>query len=495
MVPDTCISTSSLNIGFWNINGNLAFKTLDPHFVRFARKLHVLIVIESKLKPSDHIDFSTLGFTTIARNERRVSSGGVLIAIKHELVRHSKVLINDMHMEQIYLKLFDKLVIGAVYIPPRESSYFAAFDRFEYMNDCIGTISSKALQYVIVGDFNARVGRSVQTFFDSNGNVTSNVPISSADSTVNRSGRSLLDICSETHSIILTGKSWGPAFTCFQPRGTSVVDTGIAPPSLLNSISNGCLHPLSLSDHTPISFEVKIEDTRDHKPVHSKRKEIVPRRLLKAVLVKPDTVLRLQNDICASPVVQAFADRVKNVFFTNKVLSKQDLSYLVRDMYSVFETCLDSTFNRKRPKDGHFKTRNNRSFRVEYDDTCRMHRAAFRRVERVFRKSPSDSLYIVYRNRLKLKLSHERRCRRRSEKQYLARILKPKNSVHLWKEIRNSSPVSYDGPISKSEYSEFLREIAEGKFDFDENISKRRSRVSIPSVSCQVCPWICRMPC
>ena len=211
-----------------NINGNLAYKTYDSSFLRLISSLHILVVLETKLKSNDHIDLSRLGFTIIARNERHVSSGGVLIALKHDLVRHSSVLINEASKEQIYLKLYNKFVLGAVYIPPKDSSYFSCFERFEYLHDCMDTISSKGLPFVIVGDFNARVGRSVQNFFDSDGNVTSSLPISSADSTVNSSGRHLLDICSTTNSIILTGKSWGPEYTCFQPKGSAVVDTGLA---------------------------------------------------------------------------------------------------------------------------------------------------------------------------------------------------------------------------------------------------------------------------
>ena len=465
------IATVPLRVGFWNLNGNLALKSTDSNFVSFVRNLSIVIVIESKLRPSDHFDLSMLGFTILARNERSGASGGVLVALRHHLIRYAEVLINTAPKEQIYIKLFGQYVIGAVYIPPRESSYFSIFDRFEYLADCIESIASKNLRYVIVGDFNARVGRSMQNFSMVDSNDIVKLPIKSLDCSVNTSGRTLLNICSRTNSVVLTGKCWGPDSTCYNVRGTSVVDTGIASMDYFSFVTNGLVGPITLSDHTPVSFDIVVNSYSESLPCVEQR-ELVPRKLLSSILSRPDELGRVQSIILNSPPIQHFISHIHSVFSEKRDLSKSEISSLVSNMYLTVKECAAKVFSlRKADKGNKSGTTRKLPFKVTYDLECKDARSAFRRAYRVFQRTRSTFSYNVMKHRLKIKLSNERRCRRFSEREYLNRLFLPSNSTNLWKDVRNVSPVTYDGPIDIQEYTSFLHEIAQGKFEFDKSAS------------------------
>ena len=148
-------TSGHLNVVCWNINGNLARKLVDIQFIKILKAADIAVIIESKLCAVDHIDLSFLGFSLLFRNERSNRSGGVLIAVKSSLAPFVKEEINVSGKEQLYIRILDNLVVGGIYIPPRESVYFDKFDRFEYLQDCIERISSTCTPYVLVGDFNA----------------------------------------------------------------------------------------------------------------------------------------------------------------------------------------------------------------------------------------------------------------------------------------------------------------------------------------------------
>ena len=461
-----------MNIIFVNINGNLFQKLADPNFVQILRKYHIVIILESKLRSTDFVDLSTFGLTKVFRTERPSASGGVLVAVRAFLAPSVDILFVKPGSDMIFLKVDNKFCLGAVYIPPRGSKYFNSFDRFELLEECVENSIATNLPFIVVGDFNSRPGNTPQSIYDIQTKCFVDIPIDSYDTTVTVSGRTLLDICNRTNSIILTGKVWGPNFTCFQPKGASVVDTGFASPSILSSIRNGTIHANDFSDHTPISFLVDLKNPLSYSSI-KRRPEVVPRRRILRTM--NDTVLYngFIQKLMKDPNLKVLIDRIRSLFMSPTTPLKADISSFVNDMYDQLNEFLTRTFNTNPTRLKNTRKRHNVTgpFVVEYDKKCLDARRAFRRVYRVFQRNRSDLNYAQLVFCRKLKVSNERRCRRFSESNYLRSILRCTNTNRLWKEMRLSTNTSYNGPISVDQYTSFLSNIASGNLHFDSKLS------------------------
>ena len=83
----------------------------------------------------------------------------------------------------------------------------------------------------------------------------------SMDKTVNKYGRSLINLCASNNLCILNGRIQGDRFgkfTCHKSNGASVVDYAILSNTLLRKVVYFSVLPLSfLSCHCPISFAIK----------------------------------------------------------------------------------------------------------------------------------------------------------------------------------------------------------------------------------------------
>ena len=470
MVSDT---HSDLKLLFWNINGNLAFKCSDSSFCSVLKSADIVILVESKLRPVDHMDLSFLGFSLIIRNDRHNSSGGVMIAVKDHIAPHVRVEINDPGKEQLYVRVYEQFVLGGAYIPPNESKYFNKFDRFEYLEECIQTICGIPLPYLIVGDFNARVGRSVQKFADESSNEFSDIPIRSVDNTVNRSGRVFLDICNRNESVILTGKTWGEDFTCFQAKGASVVDTGIAPISFLERIHSGRILSNYLSDHLPIFAHIAL--SRSIEPTHRNvRRELVARNRLNKVLKSYENIMYINSCVLNNRSFQNLIERCYHSLTLNRDMSKSEISSLTQEMYSILNTEAQKMFPLSRRKSSYSNSAS--VTHVPHDAALRLAKRAFRKARRIFKRIRSSENYSALVHRRKIVLTQERRLRRHVERQQLEKLLNNSNSKTLWKQVKLSVPGAYNGPISAQEYTEFLSDIANGKFLYNERMSENAER-------------------
>lgn len=129
---------------------------------------------------------------------------------------------------------------------------------------------------LVTGDLNARVGQMSDyivrecnqylptppsTLYEVD--TISTRPRQSMDMSINSSGHKLIELCKTVPLRILNGRKLGDNlgnFTCYTPNGHSVVDYALCSPSLFKNIptfSIGSIIPV-LSDHTPISFNVKV---------------------------------------------------------------------------------------------------------------------------------------------------------------------------------------------------------------------------------------------
>ena len=96
---------------------------------------------------------------------------------------------------------------------------------------------------------------------NSNSDSETFTKLHSLDQSVNRYGRSLVNLCISNKLRILNGRVKGDLlgkFTCYKPNGASVVDYAILSNALIKHVIYFSVLPLSFfSCHCPISFAIK----------------------------------------------------------------------------------------------------------------------------------------------------------------------------------------------------------------------------------------------
>lgn len=467
MVPD---SNTFLNILFWNINGNLASKITDASFLDIIRKRDIVIIIESKLRRADHMDLSCFGFNVLYRSDRSSGSGGVAIAIRSWLQPYVHKEICESSKDLVFFNTLNRYVIGGMYIPPRESSRFSDFDRFQYMEDCLETIASKNLPFILVGDFNARFGNCIQKFYSPELDKFTEYTISNKDRTVNRSGRDFVSICNRAAVRILTGCAWKADFTCFRPNGFSVVDTGICSESMYKYISGGRIHTSTLSDHAPITFRVHIDKSKRPTPLVQTR-SVVPVSVLRKLLSSPDRLHAFQNDLFNQPNILKLISDARKLYELDREIPKKEVSSFVAEMYNSISNTLPELLPVRKCHSKKVSSRTECPYKVVYSQECIDARRAFRKAHRIFKRDCSDQNYRILYIRRTRKRALERQCKRFAEKLFLKRILNQSDARLLWRHVRLKSHDTYNGPLDIEEYTSFLESIANGKYSFDSSLS------------------------
>ena len=158
-------------------------------------------------------------------------------------------------MEKSFFNLEEDIYICSVYIPPVNSKHFGQNE-----NDPYDDLQSELMHYsklgriMLMGDFNARkgllsdsLGGSINdlqfltnsTDLNSNPDSETFTKLHSLDQSVNRYGRSLVNLCISNKLSILNGRVKGDLlgkFTCYKPNGASVVDYAILSNALINML-------------------------------------------------------------------------------------------------------------------------------------------------------------------------------------------------------------------------------------------------------------------
>ena len=138
------------------------------------------------------------------------------------------------------------------------------------------TLEAEVVEYVskgrvlICGDLNARTGEG-KDFIDNDAPVPidfhaylpdKELPRVSKDKYTNYQGRQLLDMCLSSGLRIVNGRLKGDVqgnYTCYTPRGCSVVDYLIVSNTILEKVVKFCIEDLPIaSDHCPLNFTIKL---------------------------------------------------------------------------------------------------------------------------------------------------------------------------------------------------------------------------------------------
>ena len=133
---------------------------------------------------------------------------------------------------------------------------------------------------LICGDMNARTG-TLKDYIENDSDLPVDIPLNytidqevprqSKDTGVNPQGRILLDLCISARMRIINGRTTGDSageYTCYTPRGCSVVDYLIVSADLLPKIVNFRVGTLpDYSDHCPLVFNVPVLVTSTRQPL------------------------------------------------------------------------------------------------------------------------------------------------------------------------------------------------------------------------------------
>ena len=147
---------------------------------------------------------------------------------------------------------------------------------------------------ILTGDFNARTG-VLPDFTTHDSNVYIPLPPEyvsdvdqarfNSDHLVNNYGKEFLNMCISSNLRIVNGRTGSDkrvgSFTCYTPRGCSVVDYFVVSQNLMESISDMSVHNLTEhSDHCPISLDISIPKmTKQSKTMANTRMEGKDRRV------------------------------------------------------------------------------------------------------------------------------------------------------------------------------------------------------------------------
>jgi exonuclease III len=256
-----------LRIVIWNVNGRLAIKITQPHFVRLINDNDVIIFQETFLRIGEERTLTLPpGFEIIAMSRPdipglRSAWGGVAAVIRTTIP--FKLMSHLCAPDLIVLDLHHLFLVGS-YLLPAASGWrdWTTVDPQIKLAEAVTALSIHVEKPLMVGgDINARVGERIPT-----GAVLAR---SSSDPVVNTRGRWLLRLCSDTAMTILNGttkeSSNRGAFTSFQPLGSSVIDYCFVSARLIPRIGEGSLRVVKSpvwSDHAQVQIAVIKPEAR-----------------------------------------------------------------------------------------------------------------------------------------------------------------------------------------------------------------------------------------
>ena len=258
---------SFLNILSWNINGaKTKLEKLDVF--KFLLAFDIISLNESK----SPLNISIPGYVSF-RSKRVTGNaslrGGTIVMVKNYLANQVYNIDNSM-IDQVWFQLrcIPSVMFGFCYIPPTDSIYFS-HQLFANLNDKI--IDYKGYKNVcIIGDMNARFGRSVCTIPSRSNNPDiqkCSYPIV-PDEVVspNDSAFLLSSICTNNDLVVLNNVK--TSFCNFPSKKTfkrskqwvSEIDTVVASFGMLSCFESFSVHQTDWlpSNHAPISINVKL---------------------------------------------------------------------------------------------------------------------------------------------------------------------------------------------------------------------------------------------
>ena len=234
----------------WNANGLTPSKLRKLHsmFISFG----IIFITESWFHIEKYFPFILPGFVchnfcrrSVHRRAKR-GSGGLVVFVRNSLVEFVEVAIRDDVEDRVWLSLSGPLLnspkdvyLCLGYVAPQGSSVHA--EKLWHTIEEEAAAFAKKGWIILTGDFNARTGNERDYVANDSDeylslpedySVDTTLPRFSQDTVTNQFGHYLLELCRGSGLRIINGrigedKEVGK-YTCFTPRGCSVVDYVIA---------------------------------------------------------------------------------------------------------------------------------------------------------------------------------------------------------------------------------------------------------------------------
>ena len=279
------------NVLFWNVDGlsKKKFVELKSEF----KKHEIIALVETFAnKPNDYIleGYSCYASTRKKHFLANRNSGGCIIFVKKNL-NPFVTLLNSKSTDIIWLKLAISnampaqetvnLLLACIYVSPKSSQRVAPHKTLDTLREEMVNFENlfPSCTFLLLGDFNARTGLLRDFLSDSQANnrlpylnetennLFGNDQLlqqrSNSDKQINEYGKYLIDMCIEHGLSICNGRIGSDKnvghFTCYSPRGASVIDYLITSAHFLKEIHNFNVLPITpFSIHTQLSFSLKI---------------------------------------------------------------------------------------------------------------------------------------------------------------------------------------------------------------------------------------------
>ena len=183
-----------LRIGIWNVR---SIRCKEEEIVREMKKyrLGILGVSEAHLRGSGEKEVDGVEMVYSGVTEGRVKGGvAVLISEKLSVCAKEWRCVNERLMK-VRLRLENGwLTVVQVYAPTEDSAEEMKTSFYDSLEELLASVS-KSDQLVVMGDFNARVGRDVTTWDGVIGSYGEEVK--------NRNGQKLLGLCATNELVVL----------------------------------------------------------------------------------------------------------------------------------------------------------------------------------------------------------------------------------------------------------------------------------------------------
>ena len=240
----------NLNVCFWNVYGLFSKLDFAYTFFAFLNTLDIFCLAETWIKEDFDIFCFSSRLTNFSLNwtfatqtaSRGRAKGGLLIGIKKHLNTVWKFeAFNNITFLRNNISGF---IILPIYIPP-----FDWDNTFAKYNDFV--INFDLHNFLLLGDFNARIGQLDNTNINFNGLD----PRNSVDKVHNPNGHKFLNFCDDFDFIILNGRGFSDQkgdFTFFGSPGQSVIDYALISRHIFDLILDFKVLLRIESDHFPI---------------------------------------------------------------------------------------------------------------------------------------------------------------------------------------------------------------------------------------------------
>ena len=450
-------------------------KSLDPSFRSCINKFDIVFLCETHLLSTDVFDPRILGFSLCYRSDRtsaKRGSGAVLVLVKSSICHRVSLLQSISNQEQLFILLDNYLVLGGVYIPPRPNS-IDIDQRFCILQENIQQIKCMNYPIVLFGDFNARIGECPLVFENDN---KTKFDIRNCDKTKNRSGRLLRDICNTEELVVLNGNIFNTGFTCWKHSGASAIDFILCSSDIIDRFHSGRIHNETIySDHCIIAIDLLLFmfDMKSDFSYSFDSDIKLSRNASRKLFRDSYRSIDFQNDVIKDPNIQRISHVLEQSLDYRISLPKETLSVLVDDLMTSLRKVLSDYVGYKssfgRSKKQHVS-------HPWIDKQCRAAAAYFRRCQNENRRKFTPQTYAKLRNAKKAYKAIVRRKRRQFEYSFLNSVFYARDSKHLWSMVQDKRRRPYNGKVSTLEFTEFLSEIASGKYTVDESLL-REARV------------------